>query len=78
MDGVAIPITKSMNAELQLGSFSHAHCFNCKYRSVIDKFELRKNVIGGNEEGLELIQLIIVCPICRDEHCEGLFPHDVN
>lgn len=65
---------------IKFGNFTHAHCFNCKLTALIDKFDYRKNVISSsNETGqLELIQLIIICPICRDEHCEGLFPHDVN
>jgi hypothetical protein len=66
-----------MTADLQLGSFTHAYCFNCKHLADIDKFEWRKNVIVVNE-GIELIQLRIICPICQDQHCEGLFPHEVN
>lgn len=43
----------------------------------IERFDLRKNVIGKNENA-EVIQLIIICPICKDEHCEGLFINEVN
>lgn len=66
-----------MTADLQLGTFSHAHCFNCKMTAEIGKFGWRKNVIVASE-GIELIQLRIICPICKDEHCEGLFPHELN
>lgn len=65
--------------DLQLGSFSHAHCFNCKYRATIDKFDWRKNVIAkGVDNEMELIQLRIICPVCKDEHCDGLFPNEMN
>lgn len=67
-----------MIAEMQLGTFSHAHCFNCKKTAEIDKFEYRKNIIASNDAGMELIQLVIICPVCKDEHCEGLFPHEIN
>lgn len=66
-----------ITTELQLGTFSHAHCFNCKHTAKIEAFGWRKNVIVAGE-GVELIQLRIICPICQDQHCEGLFPHDVN
>jgi hypothetical protein len=65
-----------MKTDIQLGSFSHAHCFNCKYLAEVDKFDWRKNVIAAS--GMELIQLRLICPICQDEHCEGLFPNEVN
>lgn len=67
--------------DIQLGFFSHAHCFRCNYTAQFDKFEFRKNIIDKTENTevlMELIQLRIICPICKDEHCEGLFPHDVN
>lgn len=63
--------------DINLGTFTHAYCFNCKYMATIDKFDWRKNVIAKSEFG-ELIQLRLICPICNDEHCEGLYPHEAN
>ena len=66
-----------MTADLQLGTFSYAHCFNCKYFAEIGKFDYRKNIMAKNDVA-EVIHLVIICPICHDEHCEGLFPNEVN
>ena len=63
--------------DLQLGPLTHASCFKCKYFADIDKFDWRKNVISKTDT-LELIQLVIICPVCRDENCEGLYPNEVN
>jgi len=68
---------KNTTVDLNLGSFSHAHCYRCKHTGEIDKFGWRKSVIVASE-GLELIQLRLICPICSGQDCEGLFPHDVN
>lgn len=61
-----------MKTEMNFGTFSHAHCFRCNKTAEIGKFDYRKKVIASNDAGMELIQLVIICPVCKDKTMKTL------
>lgn len=71
-----------MNTQIQLGNFTHGHCFKCGHMGSIGNFESKKinEAKSEGEDGMtmEFFQLILKCPMCGDEFCEAIFPNEVN
>jgi hypothetical protein len=68
-----------MNTQMQFTTFTHGKCTKCGYLALTDRFEHRQEVLGESEDGsIGMYRLVLVCPICSDEFCEGVFPNEVN
>lgn len=61
-------------------SFTHAECLNCGHTAKIETFGSFEMKMNKNEDSklIQMTQVIVICPICQDDHCVGLFPSDLN
>ena len=66
-----------MTADMQLGGFSHAKCFNCGYLGGIQNFSMEKTQEQKNEY-MEFYIPVYSCPMCGERPCEALFADEVN
>jgi hypothetical protein len=66
-----------MKADVQFGSFTHAKCFNCNHLGQIESFD-SVSIDIAKSTNITMTQLVLICPICKDQHCEGVFPNEVN
>lgn len=64
---------------MHFSTFTHAKCRRCGRFGKLDSFEVKNEVIGVSDCGnMSIEQLVIKCPLCGDDHCEGVFQDEIN
>lgn len=70
-----------MTIDMQQTNFSHAKCLHCGHLGKIETFETMKDtrVTFTHVEGFgEPMAIVFVCPICKSQNTEALFPNEIN
>lgn len=70
-----------MNTNMQLGSFTHAKCMNCGHLGKIESFDSKENpnvTFENIPDGIQVSCPVFICPICKSDSTEALFPNEVN